>query len=154
MIALGMLPARGVGTRIPGKHTSEESFSGCEVSNVEMTGAQTPDEITVYTLPWCAHCARAKRLLRRRGIAFQEVDGSGVADFRRGLAELTGGFNVPQTVIVGEPIGGADQLAALDRMGVLAAIATGEQFPITRELRRISPRSGRSMGRGAGPWAP
>jgi glutaredoxin 3 len=102
---------------------------------------QAHADITVYTLPWCPHCARAKALLRRRGLPFDEVDGSGVPDFRRQMAALTGGFTVPQVVIDGEPIGGADRLASLDRMGVLTAIAAGEPFPIVRETRQISPRS-------------
>lgn len=106
-----------------------------------MTQLEAPADITVYTLPWCPHCARAKALLTRRGLPFREVDGSGVLDFRRQMAALTGGFTVPQIVINGEPIGGADRLASLDRLGVLAAIAAGEQFPITREIRRVSPRS-------------
>jgi glutaredoxin 3 len=91
-----------------------------------MSGPGSPAQITVYTLPWCAHCARAKALLRRRGLDFEEIDGTGVPDFRRRLAAITGGFTVPQIVIDGEPIGDADQLAALDRRGVLAAIAAGE----------------------------
>lgn len=106
-----------------------------------MTQFEAPADITVFTLPWCPHCARAKALLRRRGLSFREIDGTAVADFRSQMAARTGGFTVPQVVIDGEPVGGAAQLASLDRLGVLAAIAAGEQFPITREVRRISPRS-------------
>jgi glutaredoxin 3 len=98
-------------------------------------------EITVYTLPWCSYCTRAKALLSRRGLPFREVDGTGVPDFRRRLAALTGRYTVPQIVIDGEPIGGADRLARLDRLGVLEAIATGDSFPIDRETRRITPRA-------------
>jgi glutaredoxin 3 len=98
-------------------------------------------EITLYTLPWCAHCTRAKALLSRRGLPFREVNGTGVPDFRRQIAALTGGHTVPQIVIDGEPIGGANRLARLDRLGVLAAIASGDPFPIDRETRRITPRS-------------
>lgn len=116
-----------------------ESFLGYAVSKLEMSRADVPAQITVYTLPWCVHCARAKALLRRRGLAFHEIDGSGVPDFRRQLAGITGGFTVPQIVIDGEAIGGADRLAALDRLGVLIPIARGEQFPIVREVKRISP---------------
>lgn len=106
-----------------------------------MTGVQPPAQITVYTLPGCVHCARARALLRRRKLPFDEIDGRGARDFRRQLATLTGGSTVPQIVIDGEPIGGADRLAALDRAGVLAAIAAGEPFPIVHEIRRISPAS-------------
>lgn len=94
----------------------------------------------MYTLPWCPHCARATALLKRRGLAFQEVDGSETPDFRARLGKLTGGFTVPQIVIDGTPIGGADRLASLDRTGVLAAIADHEPFPIARERRRSSLR--------------
>lgn len=93
-----------------------------------MTGVQPPAQITVYTLPGCVHCARARALLRRRKLPFDEIDGRGARDFRRQLATLTGGSTVPQIVIDGEPIGGADRLASLDLLGVLGAIATGEQF--------------------------
>lgn len=103
-----------------------------------MSASAAPAEITVYTLPSCVHCARAKALLGRRGLGFREVDGSGTRDFRRVLMDLTGGFTVPQIVIDGTPIGGADRLAKLDRLGVLAAIAAREPFPITHELRRVS----------------
>ncbi len=47
--------------------------------------------ITVYTLPTCVHCVRAKALLARRGIRYEEVDVSGVPRFRDWLAEQTGG---------------------------------------------------------------
>lgn len=103
--------------------------------------AATSPEIVVYTLPWCPHCTRAKALLHRRGLPFQEIDGSGSADFRRRLVGLTGGHTVPQIVIDGVPIGGADRLAQLDRSGILAAVAAGEPFPITRVHRRLTPRS-------------
>ncbi len=97
--------------------------------------------ITVYTLRTCVHCVRAKALLARRGIPYEEVDVSGVPRFRRWLREQTGGSTVPQIVIDGMPIGGADRLARLDRWGILTAISENEPFPIRREQRRISPHS-------------
>lgn len=114
------------------------------VSNEKMSATPAagdrPAEITVYTLPWCPHCARATALLKRHRLAFEEVDGSETPGFRARLADLTGGRTVPQIVIDGTPIGGADRLASLDRAGVLAAIADRETFPIARERRRTSPR--------------
>lgn len=100
-----------------------------------------PPDIVIYTLAWCPHCTRAKALLNGRGLWFREIDGSGRPDFRSRLVELTGGRTVPQIVIDGTPIGGADQLARLDRSGVLAAVAASEPFPITRLRRRVTPRS-------------
>lgn len=92
----------------------------------------------MYTLPGCVHCARARALLRRRGIEFTERTGAGDPDFRGRLARLTGGATVPQIVIGGEPIGGADRLAWLDRRGVLLALARGEEFPWATAVSRIS----------------
>jgi glutaredoxin 3 len=98
-------------------------------------------EVTVYTLPFCGHCVRAKALLERRGIAYREVGGAGDRDFRRRLVKLTGGYTVPQIVIDGEPIGGADKLASLDRLGVLGPRARRDPFPLTRQRRTLSARS-------------
>lgn len=106
-----------------------------------MSGPQPTAEIIDYTLPWCVHCARAKALLHRRGLSFREIDGSAIPNFRQRLAEHAAGATVPQIVIDGTPIGGADRLAALERLGMLAAIARGEQLPIARDLPQVSPRS-------------
>jgi glutaredoxin 3 len=62
----------------------------------------------------------AKRLLREKGVAFVEID-VGRAPARR--AEMTersgGGLTVPQVFIGGEPVGGCDDLYALERAGAL-----------------------------------
>jgi glutaredoxin 3 len=97
-------------------------------------------EVTVYTLPFCGHCVRAKALLERRGIAYREVSGAGDRDFRQRLATLTGGYTVPQIVIDGEPIGGANQLARLDRLDVLVPRVRRDPFPLTRQRRTLSAR--------------
>ena len=106
-----------------------------------MRRTETQDStIVVYTLPWCPHCTRAKRMLTRRDLRYREVDGSAQTGFRARLLELTGGATVPQIVIDGTPVGGADRLARLDRLGLLQALADGESFPVSRERRRTSPR--------------
>ena len=94
--------------------------------------------VTVYTLSGCVHCERARVLLRRRGIPFREVRGDGVAAFRRRLRELTGGATVPQIVIDGTPIGGASELARIDRRGLLLPLIEGERFPRAIVRRRIN----------------
>lgn len=106
-----------------------------------MDASKQSAQITIYTLPWCVHCARAKSLLLRRELVYREVDGSEIPDFRGRLVELTGGVSVPQIVIDGTPVGGAAQLARLDRVGVLIPIVRRQPFPIVRERKRISPRS-------------
>jgi glutaredoxin 3 len=94
--------------------------------------------VTVYSLSGCHQCARARDLLRRRGVAFEEVIGDGEPGFRNRLLELTGRVTVPQIVIGSEPIGGASELARLDRRGLLVPLARGERFPRAIVRRRIN----------------
>ncbi len=95
----------------------------------------------MYTLSTCGHCLRALSLLERRGIPYAEIRGDRISDFRRKLRELTGSASVPQITVLGEPIGGADAVARLDRRGVLVARVRGEQFPRAIVRRRLSSRA-------------
>ena len=79
-------------------------------------------EVVVYSTMFCPYCSGARRLLKSRGIAFREIDVTMNATKRARMTELAGGAKtVPQIFINGEPIGGFDELAALDRNGDLAA---------------------------------
>jgi len=69
-------------------------------------------------LPSLRDGARASEATRP-GVRGAPVDG--VTDFRGLLAERTGGRTVPQIVIRGEPVGGARDLARLQRRGVVRA---------------------------------
>jgi glutaredoxin 3 len=79
--------------------------------------------VTIYTTSACGYCVAAKNLLRRRGLAYEEIDVTGNAQKRAWLVEVTGRRTVPQIFIRGEAIGGYDELAALDREGQLAVLA-------------------------------
>jgi len=76
-------------------------------------------DVTVYSADWCPFCSRAKALLDQRGIPFEEVNVDRIPGFREKLVEMTGRMTVPQIMIGGEPIGGFDDLSALDRSGEL-----------------------------------
>lgn len=102
------------------------------------TPTGSPARVTVFTLPGCIHCRRARQLLDKRRIVFSEVSMAGVPHFRAVLLELTGGSTVPQILFGEEPIGGAADLARLDRRGVLAARLAGERFPRAVRVRRLS----------------
>ena len=56
--------------------------------------------VTVYSTSWCPWCDRAKALLNARGIAYEDVNIETEPDFRRKLVDLTGGYTVPQIVVV------------------------------------------------------
>ena len=79
----------------------------------------------IYTRRWCGYCSAAERLLRKKGVAFEEIDCTGDHEKRRWLAEVTGRSTVPQIFIDGRSIGGYDELRALDRRGELEALLRG-----------------------------
>jgi glutaredoxin 3 len=76
-------------------------------------------DVRLYTTVACAYCVRAKLLLKERGIAFQEIDVTGDHEAREWLVKTTGRRTVPQIFIGEEPIGGFDDLRALDLSGEL-----------------------------------
>jgi glutaredoxin 3 len=78
--------------------------------------------VTVYTTAMCPHCAAAKALLKKRGIAYDEINLSRDPDSRYELADITGMVTFPQIVIEGQALGGFDELRAADRSGRLAEL--------------------------------
>lgn len=79
-------------------------------------------KVTVYTSPSCPYCIRAKDLLTRRKIPYEEVHISW--DDEAGwtaMMEKSGGMKtVPQIYIDEKLVGGYTELAALDQAGELA----------------------------------
>ncbi len=77
-------------------------------------------EVVIYTTPLCPFCRRAKQLLTEKGVAFREINVLMNSALR---AEMTrraeGRTTVPQIFIDGRPIGGCDDMVALDRRGAL-----------------------------------
>ncbi|HKS89673.1 MAG TPA: glutaredoxin 3 [Stellaceae bacterium] len=78
--------------------------------------------VEIYATMWCPYCARARALLKKKGVAYIEVDLDEEPGRRGEMIERAhGGRTVPQIFIDGEHIGGSDELAALDRAGQLDA---------------------------------
>lgn len=86
-------------------------------------------DIKIYTTSTCSYCRAAKQLLNERKLPFTEVDCSNDAAARERLVNETGRRTVPQIYLDGIPVGGFDDLNALDRKGDLAKIVSGEQKP-------------------------
>ena len=76
--------------------------------------------IRLYTTAWCGYCIRAKALLDARGLAYEEVALDDDPAFRQRVHDLGRQWTVPLVTIDGDPIGGYQELAALDRSGLLA----------------------------------
>jgi len=71
--------------------------------------AEKPADVTLLTKEGCSYCARAKGMLRDRGIEFQEIVlGTGLT--RGSLRALSGADTVPQVFVNGEHIGGSEAL--------------------------------------------
>lgn len=76
--------------------------------------------IEIYTSPFCGYCSRAKALLTRKGVAFEEIDLAAHGARRAEMVQRAGGRGtVPQIFIDGRHVGGCDDLHALDAAGRL-----------------------------------
>jgi glutaredoxin 3 len=85
----------------------------------------TQPRITLYVTGWCPYCQRARGLLAGKGIAFDEVNVEDDENFRREMIARSGRNTVPQIFIGDQPIGGCDDLFALDHSGELDRIIQG-----------------------------
>jgi glutaredoxin 3 len=77
-------------------------------------------KIEVYTTTYCPFCARAKSLLKSKGVAFDEIDVTDDDELRAKMIEMSGGRRtVPEIFINGRIIGGFEELKALNDSGKL-----------------------------------
>jgi glutaredoxin 3 len=77
-------------------------------------------KVEIYTTPLCPYCYRAKRLLSRKGVEFEEIDLWREGARRAEMVERAQGrTTVPQIFIDGRGIGGSDELAELEAEGEL-----------------------------------
>ena len=76
-------------------------------------------EVKIYTTPWCPYCVRAKRLLDKKGVDYEDINVDGQPEVRAKLREITGRTSVPQIFINGKGIGGCDDLHTLEGIGEL-----------------------------------
>jgi glutaredoxin 3 len=78
--------------------------------------------VEIYTTLFCPYCARAKALLEKKGVTYENIDVIEQPDRRQEMLQRAGGrTSVPQIFIDDEHIGGSDELVALDRTGKLDA---------------------------------
>jgi glutaredoxin 3 len=80
--------------------------------------------IVVYTTEPCARCIKAKDLLRRHDLDFEEVNLVKDPVGRKELVAFTGQMTFPQIIIGHEPLGGLDDLEEAAQSGRLLELAT------------------------------
>ncbi len=80
-------------------------------------------EVQIYTDLFCPYCASAKALLKRKGVAFTEIDIGGNWERRDEMIERAHGqVTVPQIFIGSLHVGGSNELYSLERAGQLDAL--------------------------------
>lgn len=80
-------------------------------------------DVEIYTSPLCGFCHAAKRLLKSKGVTFQEIDVWKNPDRKPEMIQrANGGRTVPQIFIGDVHVGGCDDLYALERDGKLDAL--------------------------------
>jgi glutaredoxin 3 len=81
-------------------------------------------QVVIYTTKVCPYCIQAKAMLKKKGVAFSEIDVSNDSEKRSWLVSATGQRTVPQIFINDQPIGGFDDMATLNRAGELDRLLT------------------------------
>ncbi len=77
-------------------------------------------KVEIYTTPICGYCARAKMLLDKKSVEFEEINLFQTPNRREEMMTRSGGrYTVPQIFINGNSVGGCDELYALERQGKL-----------------------------------
>jgi len=77
-------------------------------------------KVEMYSTMWCGYCARARALLQKKAVVFDDIDVDADTAKRDEMIKRAGGRStVPQIFIDGVHIGGSDDLAALERAGKL-----------------------------------
>ena len=75
--------------------------------------------VIMYTTQICPYCVRAKNLLEKKGVAFEERRIEGNREFMREMLERSRRRTVPQIFIDDYHVGGYDDLARLNAVGKL-----------------------------------
>lgn len=75
--------------------------------------------VEIYTTQTCPYCIAAKALLKKKGVAYTEIDVGANPALRVAMAERAGRRSVPQIFIGDVHVGGCDDLHALDHAGKL-----------------------------------
>lgn len=79
----------------------------------------------MYSATHCPYCLRAKQLLDRKGIKYTEIRVDENPNLRDEMIAKSGRFTVPQLFINDQPIGGCDDMYALERQGRLDELLRG-----------------------------
>jgi len=84
-------------------------------------------KVEIYSSPICPFCIRAKKLLKRKGVTFEDIDIFMQPRRKTEMIERAEGRKtVPQIFIDDVGIGGCDELHALEAAGKLDPMLAGK----------------------------
>jgi glutaredoxin 3 len=78
--------------------------------------------VRIFTSSDCYYCDRAKALLGKKGVSYEEVDVEQNREAMREVVRKTGRQTVPQIYIDDFHVGGCDDLYALEAQGKLDSL--------------------------------
>lgn len=81
-------------------------------------------KVMMYSTASCPFCTRARDLLNRKQVIFQDILIDEQPEKRAEMMERSGRRTVPQIFINDKPIGGCDDLYALESQGQLDELLT------------------------------
>lgn len=93
------------------RHLSSKGASGAK--------GFTMPHVTIYTTMVCPYCIRARNLLRRKGVHFEEIAVDHDQERMTEMQRRSRRYTVPQIFIDDRHIGGYDDMALLDERGEL-----------------------------------
>jgi glutaredoxin 3 len=82
-------------------------------------------KVVMYTTMICPYCLRAKHLLQRKGVEYEEIRIDGDPDQMHTMMERSRRHTVPQIFIDEYHVGGFDDLAGLEARGELDRLLKG-----------------------------
>jgi glutaredoxin 3 len=83
-------------------------------------------QVIMYSTGWCPYCDRARALLTRKGVAYQEIKIDEDPAQRSLMLERSNGQRtVPQIFIGDHHVGGFTEMYELDRRGELDKLLAG-----------------------------
>jgi glutaredoxin 3 len=95
--------------------------------NEETTAGTNGSKVQIYASMFCGYCHKAKRLLKGKGIDFQEIDVTMDAVKRQEMIQRSGGrTSVPQVFVNDRHIGDCNEIYALEAEGRLTALLQGQ----------------------------
>ena len=82
-------------------------------------------KVVVYSTPSCAYCGAARMLLTKKAVDFEDIVITDDVEKQEEMRARSGRKTVPQIFVGDTPIGGFDELYALEKSGELDKLLAG-----------------------------